>query len=455
MVRCLRDGVRWKLRNEFWPLLDAVLSSPEIIIRESPVRTVTLHWAGSAHYYVKRYFIGRDPLRRLLSLLKKPPAVQQWEAALTLETLGIPCVRVLACGVRRGYRGVVENILITEGFPGVPLTEWTKPDWPAVLRFLDQMHDAGALQPDLHAGNLLVCPETGELRLVDMGHVRFKQRVTESERQQNLAFLRLSVPIPASAKAERLTRELRRFVYLHRAKRCLKHNREFAPARVGGLTWQVRVPFFEGPFRCLAEDPDRFGCRDGLVIKHFKPEKRAAIISELFRGSRARRTYQRFYHLELLGIPAPRPVAFAERRKAGFPVCSYLVTKEMPGVRTFASLLEGREVPLERSVVRNLAQLIGKLHDEGFSVPDLEPTSFLVGSDKTVSLMDTDLLNFRDVISEDAAATDLARLARRIPDTPTGRLERFVFLRAYCRTRGLRQVPRSDRLTHCPPHSTR
>ncbi len=454
MVRYLRDGVRWKLRNEFWPLLDAVLSSPEIIVRESLVRTVTLHWAGSAHYYVKRYFIGRAPLRSLLFLLKKPPAEQQWEAALTLESLGVPCVRPLACGVQRSSRGVVESTLITEGFPGVPLTEWTRPDWPAVFRFLEQMHDAGALQPDLHAGNLLVCPETGELRLVDMGHVRFERRVTQSERQENLAFLRLSVPIPVSPEVERLSRDLRQFVYLHRSKRCLKHNREFAPARRGGLTWQVRLPFFHGPLRRLAEDPDRFGCRDGLVVKHFKPEKRAAIISELFRGSRARRTYQRFYHLELLGIPAPRPVAFADRRNTGFPVCSYLVTQEIPEARTLASVLDGK-VPLERSVVRNLAQLIGKLHDEGFSAPDLEPTSFLVGLDKAVFLMDPDRLYFGDPILESTAAVDLSRLARKVAASPAvGRLERFVFLRAYCRTRGLRQVPRSDRLTHCPPHST-
>jgi tRNA A-37 threonylcarbamoyl transferase component Bud32 len=223
---------------------------------------------------------------------------------------------------------------------------------------------------------------------------------------------------------------------------------------MGGLTWQVRLRFFHGPLRHLAEDPDRFGCRDGLVVKQFKPEKRAAIISKLFRGSRARRTYRRFYHLELLGIPAPRPVAFADRRKTGFPVCSYLVTREIPEARTLASMLEGK-VPLERSVLRNLAQLIGKLHDEGFSAPDLEPTSFLVGLDKAVFLMDPDRLYFGDVISEGAAATDLARLVEKVAASPAvGRLERFVFLRVYCRTRGLRQVPRSDRLTHCPPHST-
>lgn len=439
----MRDGVRWKLRNKFWPLLDAVLSSPEIIVRESPVRTVTLHWANGGHYYVKRYFIGRAPLHSLLFLFRKPPAEQQWEAALTLESLGVPCVRPLACGVRRSYRGVVESTLITEGFPGVPLTEWTTPDWPAVLRFLNQMHDAGALQPDLHAGNLLVCPETGELRLVDVGHVRFKRRVTESERQENLAFLRLSVPIPASAKADRLTRELRHFVYLHRSKRCLKHNREFAPARMGGLTWQVRLPFSEGPLRQVAEEPDGFDCRDGLVVRRFQPEKGTAVVSELFRGSRARRTYHRSYHLELLGIPAPRPVAFADRRKAGFPVCSYLVTKEIPEARTLASMLEA-EVPLERSVVGNLAQLIGKLHDEGFSATGLEVRSFLVGPDKTVFVTDPDRLSFGDLISEDAAAADLARLGRRVADFPAiGRLERFHFLRAYCRTRGLRRVPGS------------
>jgi len=390
----------------------------------------------------------RDSLwRSLLFLLRKPPAEQQWEAAFTLDTLGVPCVRPLACGIRRGFRGVLESVLVTEAFPGVPLTEWTKPDWPAVLRFLSQMHDSGALQPDLHAGNLLVSPETGELRLIDVGHVRFKGRLSESERLDNLAFLRLSIPVPVSPETERLSRELRQFVCMHRSKRCLKHNREFAPVRVGSLRWQVRTPFFEGPLRYVVEDPEQFveagtdGCYCGVRITRFKPGKRADLITGLVRGSRARRSFRRAYHLELVGITAPRPLAFADRKKAGLPACGYLVTEEVPEARTLASILEEKGTVDRRSVVRNLARVIARLHDEGFSAADLNATSFVIGPDSTPFLIDGDRLDFRDRISESAAARDLGCLARNIGGHPAvGRPERIIFLRAYCRARGLRRI---------------
>ena len=239
--------MRWKLRREFAPLLDAVLASQPTTIRQSPVRTVTRHRVNAASYFIKRYFPGRSLPRSLLFLVRKPPAQEQWDAALRLEDLGVPCVRPVACGTRWGTRGVFESLLITEGFPGIPLTEWTTPDWPAVSRFVDQMHDSGVLQPDLHPGNLLVCPETGELRLVDVGHLRFK-RVTDRERLVNIAYLRLSVPIPAPAEAERLIREMRQSVCLHRSKRCLKHNREFAPVRIGALTMAGEIALLRRAF---------------------------------------------------------------------------------------------------------------------------------------------------------------------------------------------------------------
>jgi len=121
------------------------------------------------------------------------------------------------------------------------------------------------------------------------------------------------------------------------------------------------------------------------------------------------------------------------------------VSQGIPEARTLVGMLKER-VPLDRSVVRNLAQLIGKLHNEGFSAHDVEPASVLVGPDDAVYLMDPERLHFADPILESAAAVELSRLARNVVIAAAiGRLERLVFLRAYCRTRGLRRVPRRPR----------
>ena len=135
-------------------------------------------------------------------------------------------------------------------------------------------------------------------------------------------------------------------------------------------------------------------------------------------------------------------MAVAERKKWGFPVSSYFVSQEMPGARPLLSLLEQKS-PVDRSVVRNLGRLIGKLHDEGFSARALTAASFVVGPDSVVVLTDLDRLSFGDRVSEAMAAADLAHLAGSFGESPVvGPSEKIVFLRAYCRARGLRQVPR-------------
>ncbi len=453
--------MRWKVRREFAPLLDTLLTTPATIVRASPVRTVTLHRLNGCSYFIKRYLIGRSPWRRLLFLVKNPPAEKQWAAGLRLERLGLPVVRSLACGARNSLRGLEESILITEGFEGVPLTELRMPDWSGVLRFLKEMHDRGVVQPDLHVGNLLACPHSGELRLIDFGHVQFKKRVSEAERLENLAFLALSAPIPLSPEVEELRQKLRRRVYRKRSRRCLKDNREFGRERGGRMTWRIRLPFLGESLRKLIEDPDRLlengccvlkagrtttiGCWDGLVLKRFNLVKAANIVKDLFRGSRAERSYRLAYHLELLGIPTARPVAFADRRKAGFPVSSFFVAKEITGARTLASLLDADQ-PIGLSVVRNLADLVAGLHNEGFSHRDLKATNLLSGPEGRSYLLDLDGLKFVDRMPERTAARNLMRLARAVAGArAVGHAQRLAFLRRYYLVRGLRRIPPSHR----------
>ncbi len=461
MLTCRRDGIRWTLREEFQPLLEAVLASPATTVRESPVRTVTLHRVDGRSYYIKRYWIGRSPWRRLIFLIRKPPAQAQWEVGLRLESLGLPVVRFLACGVRRSLQGIEESVLITEGFEGTPIGERVMSDGSAILRFVQALHDRGVIQPDLHTGNVLFSSETGELRLVDVGHVRFKRTVGAAERVENLAFLRLSVPIRLSPEGERLSRELRKRVYRHRSKRCLKTNREFGPQPIGSLVWQVRRRYFTPFARCVVDDPDQFlssearlmkagrtttiGCRYGLVLKRFNLVKRLSLVKDLFRGSRAKRSFRLAYHLELLGIPTPRPLAFAERRKAGFLLSSYLLTEEVPGARTLAAF-DGVGTEVDREVVKNLATLIASLHNEGFSHRDLKATNFLVGAAGRVFLLDLDGLRFRKAVSEAVTGANLARFARAVVRiAQVGRAERLAFLLRYYRTRGLRRIPAAHR----------
>ena len=204
------DGVRWELQPDFAPLLDEVLTSPGEMVKESPVKRVTRHHTGEKVFYVKRYLHHAVPLRPLKFFFKSSQARQEWRLAQQLEARGIPIVRHVALGERRTWSGVQESILVTEGFAGVEANRASNVDPSAVLKFVEQMHERGVVQEDLHLANLLVRKDPFELRMVDLHGTRVEERLSREDRLKNLALLRIFLPVPVSAEVVELSRRLRR-----------------------------------------------------------------------------------------------------------------------------------------------------------------------------------------------------------------------------------------------------
>src|SRR5262245_27267104 len=184
----VQDGIRWELAADFAPLLPAVLAAPGKTIKESAAKIVTVHTVGGREYYVKRYRHTVTPFRAIGYLVRATPALREWRLARQMEQRGLPIVRPLALGERRGTLRVEESILITEGFRGQSIGYFR--DDPtklaAVVALVHQMHDAGVLQTDLHPGNLLM-NSAGELRLLDLDGAFVKPSLSSSERNENLA----------------------------------------------------------------------------------------------------------------------------------------------------------------------------------------------------------------------------------------------------------------------------
>src|SRR5262249_15497060 len=185
VIQRLHEGVQWQLQSDFAPLLAALLKTPGLTVKETPVKQVTRHQVGDRIFYVKRYLHHLVPLRPLKFLLKRSQARQEWDLAQALEARGIPIVRHMALGERRSWRGIEESVLITEGFPGVPLDQAPSLELAAVLRFVERMHERGVIQEDLHPGNLLVRSESLELRLVDLHGIRVTSQISSPARQRN------------------------------------------------------------------------------------------------------------------------------------------------------------------------------------------------------------------------------------------------------------------------------
>ncbi len=273
---------------------------------------------------------------------------------------------------------------------------------------------------------------------------------------------KIKIPILYGADrqlAERIRQRsviIRRGLAARRSWRCLETNLRFESRRLGGLPWWVRREFFDDKLRALLEDPDgqlescsrlfksgpnrqsTIGAFDGLILKRYNQKNRWNYLKDIFRPSRAYRAYQKAYHLELLGIPTPRPIAAAERRCCRVVLNSYLVTEEIPGAADLRTIPQ-----LDLATIRQAGELIARLHNEGFAHGDLKETNLVRDNSGKLHLLDLDGLRHLKHVPEPVAAADLARLARGADKyaivTPA---HRRAFLRAYCRSREIQRVPR-------------
>jgi tRNA A-37 threonylcarbamoyl transferase component Bud32 len=429
VIRVKKNGVRWEVLADTALALDEILAAAGAKVKEDRTKSVTIHSVRDKTYYVKRYRHAAVAFRPLKYFFKPAPARREWALAQKLEALGLPMVRHVALGERWSWRGLLESILITEGFDGKPLNEVAEVNPEAALRFVNRMHELGVLQRDLHPGNVLVVPRTGEMRLVDLDCVEIKPRLTPEERALNLALLRIHLPVKVSPEVERLSAQERRRRLYYRSKRCLKHNREFAPKNLGGLHWQIRLPFQNAEVERILAAPDEFlatraqilkpgrsstvGKADGLVLKRYNFRKFGNLFKDLFRPSKAQRAFRKAYHLELVGVPTARAIATADRRVARILLRSYFLMEEIPG----ASHL-GQWRGDNAHAIQTVAALLAKLHNEGFSHRDLKETNLIFDRDQRLYLIDLEGLEYLETVPPDRARADFARLERALAALP-------------------------------------
>lgn len=450
VIQLKSHGFRWELSPDFAPMLGPVLAVPVRTIKESPVKLVAVHEIEGRKFYVKRYRHHAVPLRPAKYFFRTSQGRSEWALAKKMETLGAPIVRHVGHGERWSWSGLQESIVITEGFAGVPLNEVKGLDWQRVPEFLQRLHALGVLQRDLNPGNVLVRLDPPEFRLVDLHGIVVKPALTAAEREDNLATLAMSLPIPVTAAVARRSEELRRQYAARYARRCLFHNREFAPRKIGRIRWHVRLPFQSAALQKILEAPDGFlraeaklfktsrsttvGSGDGLVLKRYNFRKIRNLFIDLVRPSRARRAFRKAYHLELAGIATPRPIAAGDLRVCRVLLRCYMVMEEIPGA---VELNLWR--PEAGRVVGKVARMIAKMHNEGFRHRDLKETNILLDLAGNPYLIDLEGLRYVGTVRPDQVLFDLGRLARGAKSlSQFTRADRETFIRVYCKARGLR-----------------
>ncbi|MEO6184364.1 MAG: lipopolysaccharide kinase InaA family protein, partial [Verrucomicrobiota bacterium] len=310
---------------------------------------------------------------------------------------------------------------------------------------------------DLHISNLLYSPEKNELCLVDLDNMKILPGLSREQRMDNLATLNRRWPLTAEF-FENYDAQFQEFVGMIAQIAERKHRESipkklkilfgdralFVPKKLGGMTWQVRSNLWSQDLESVLNQPDDFlatrarllkkgtrstvGCADGLVLKRFNFKKVSTVVFDLFRPSRARRGFRTARHLELLKIATPRPIAYADQRRFGLIVRGYFVMEEVRG-----AAYPWQRLVLRKDHIRSLAELLAKVHNEGFSHRDLKETNILLDSQDTPYLIDLDALHYLGKISNRRASVEMARLARGFARRVyISKTERLRFLKQYC-----------------------
>lgn len=440
MTQLDHEGIRWEVQPGFEALARAagrwtpsdqgrvqstVTSVPEFGERRFRLTRQRAGWW-------RRFWPFGAPLRR------------QWENSRRLLERGIPMVRPLAYG--RSRHG--ECLLVTEFFDGLPLDEVAGRCPDAVFDFFNRLYRRGVTLRDPQPGDVVVNPDAAEVRLADLSRVVMRKELSESERLHLLAFVRAFVPLNVPKEVAHESQWLRNGFLEAKARRCLEDNAGFERREFGPLRWRVRVEGLPPEAERILRAPDQFleqtarrlqsgggmcvGAVPGLVLKRFEGARgsRGQGWSGLTPGLRA---FCLARHLELAGVPAPRPLAATERPARQGPRHTYFLMEGIPGAR---GLRQWRGD--FRPVIRSVAQLLGRLHAAGFCHENLKETNFVLDPAGRAYLVGFDGLSYVRTVPPEQARADLARvneLAARL--RPVSASERRAFLRAYCRARGL------------------
>lgn len=231
--------------------------------------------------------------------------------------------------------------------------------------------------------------------------------------------------------------------------------------RIGRIAWTTRADVPAAWWRTILANPDAHLADPAAYLKHSRNVTVARIpaaepgqanlvlrrsnygrwehrLKDVFRGSRAQRAFRAALALEHAGLPVASALAVGELRRLRWPTRAYLLSLEVSDAVTLARYLAGPGgVP--RGIEEELARLLGRLHEAGFTHRDLKASNVLVQAAGKPWLIDYDGVRSYRQVPLSRAVRDLARLAAGIIEAG-GRctLPMVVrFLQGYCATRGL------------------
>jgi tRNA A-37 threonylcarbamoyl transferase component Bud32 len=354
-----------------------------------------------------------------------------------------------------------------------------------------KIHEEGFFYRDLHAGNILVSTgenQSVQIYPIDFHKVWHINRLPLWMRFRDLAQLKNSLTLSQTDQLRFLKSYARRAPVLgdklkesvkkinkkaaklwrvhlkSRTKRCLLVSSEFAVKKGSAMSLYFRKVYSEPVIMAILQGYDNYSSTT-TVLKKTKKEVVAslsvtdspdfpfehlllkesrihAFSRKLFltlTRSRAKKAWIAARGLQVRGINTPSSLALIEMKHLGLITRTILISEFIENayelndfvLKFFKDKNTSLSLFTKQSFIDQLAKLVKKLHENGIYHADLKSNNILVKLDDNnrlhFYLVDLDRVHFRDHLSFEQMANNLAQINASISDyiTPADRLKFF------------------------------
>ena len=153
-----------------------------------------------------------------------------------------------------------------------------------------------------------------------------------------------------------------------------------------------------------------------VFIKRYNNKGLRYTLKYMFSSAKPFRTWKAAWHLEMNGIPTPRPLAASASRTAGVLTSAYLIAESVPGVVSTIefcrSMYENRD--LQKVYAEAVSAMMSKMHDAGVYHGDTKLSNIFVSRNPkgefSFGFWDLDSVDIRSKpIGENLRASEIGR----------------------------------------------